>query len=132
MTMTAQERKPRTRGRRPQFRLEPSPYSLTDPLGVPPERLRHDPRIPDQRLTAFWVTVKGEHVGRVQMVEFEDRPGWYYQPEVCDPASEGPCMPEPFGNPEAKRRDAVDAVIDEWRDRRQRQLRGGKRKGPRA
>lgn len=105
----------RPRGRRPQYKIEPSPYDLRRPMDVAPERIRKDPRIKDQRLTAFWVTVRGEHVGRVSMHEFDDRPGWFYQPESWD----GTGRPTPFGDPLPKRKQAVEAVIDEWRARQQ-------------
>lgn len=112
MTMT-QERK-RPTGRRPQYALEPSPYNLAKPLEPAPARIRHDPRIPTQRRTAFWVVVKDQHVGRVTMVEFEDRAGWWYQAEVIDPAHPG-SKPKPFGEPHARRKLAIEAVVDEWR-----------------
>jgi|GEM_PF-3552985 len=106
--------RPRRSGRRPAHHLEPSPYDLSKPMDLAPIRRRKDPRLPSQRLTAFWVVVKDQHVGRVVMVEFEDRPGWFYQPEVMGPADKRPVK---IGEPEAKRRDAVNAVIDEWRTR---------------
>jgi hypothetical protein len=122
-TMTRDEQS--TQARRPAFRLEPAPYDLRRPLDPPPERIRKDPRIPDQHRTAFWVEVNGQRVGRVVLVEFDDRAGWWYQPEVSMP---GEKLPRPFSEPLAKRQDAVDEVIEEWR----KEARAARRSGARA
>jgi hypothetical protein len=100
------------------FRLEPAPYDLSRPLAPPPEREHQDPRIPGQRRTAFWVTIAGQHVGRVALVEPDGH--WAYQPEVIDPAATGrrAVLPRPIGEPVEKRSQAIEQVIKEWRRRR--------------
>jgi hypothetical protein len=100
------------RGRRPQWKLEPAPYDLKNPLEPPPARIRKDPRIRDQHRTAFWVVVGGRYVGRVVMVEYEDRRGWYYAPEVAVP---GERFPKAFDEPKERRQEAVLDVVDEYR-----------------
>jgi hypothetical protein len=64
--------------------LRPAPYDPKHPDAEAPERLRKDPRLPEQRLTAFNVELAGAVVGRVVMVEFEDRRGWFYAGETVD------------------------------------------------
>lgn len=98
-------------------RLERAPFDLRHPDAPAPERLRKDPRIPDQRLTAFWVDLAGERIGRIVMVEFDDRPGWFYQAEVLDP-DHPRAKPRPIDEPQAKRADACSILVKAWRDRR--------------
>lgn len=91
--------------------LEPAPYDLAHPLNEAPARLRHDPRIPHQRRTAFWVVDKDTRVGRIVMVEFEDKGGWWYQPEVVvDPSAPKPKVKAVDG-PLPRRKLAVEAVL---------------------
>lgn len=97
------------------IRLEPSPYDLSKPKEPAPERRRKDPRLTDQRLTAFWVYEGETKIGRVKMIEYENRSGWWYVPEVYDEPQEKrpgrPRRPKQCGDPQPMRRLAVEKVV---------------------
>lgn len=96
-------------------RLDPAPYDLANPKEPAPIRRRKDPRLTDQRLTAFWVYLGDLKIGRVRMVEFEDRSGWWYQPELIEGAKPGkagrPRKPKACGDAQPMRKLAVEKVV---------------------
>lgn len=89
--------------------LDVSPYDLVHPKVPAPQRLRHDPRIPAQHLTAFWVNVGGVRVGRIFMVEYKDRSGWWYQAQVL---VEGKRRPVNVGPAHPRRKLALEQVLE--------------------
>lgn len=92
--------------------LRKAAYDPRSPEAPAPERLRKDPRIADQRLTASSVELAGVPVGRVVMVEFEDRRGWFYAAETVDPAKprSKPKRLEVFPSQRAAVRAVLEAV----------------------
>ena len=91
-------------------RLLPTHYHHGQPNKAAPMRRVKDPRIADQRLTAVIVELAGTPVGRVQMVEFPDRRGWFYEAQTIDPERPGN-KPKAIGTFESRRK-AVRAVLD--------------------
>jgi hypothetical protein len=87
--------------------LEAAPYNVSKPDAPNPPRLRTDPRHPEQALTASWVLVDGDKIGRVVMVEKKEVGGWFYQAQTL--GTDGKLTD--LGEPHPRRNHAVQAVV---------------------